>query len=383
LARRALPVVSEPPSPAPNLEGTEHLGFVCNGCGDCCRSHRVALTHLDLARLVAALGVPAASLVEWLGPEAVDLAAESAGMVTLPGGPRLMVLAHDAGACRLLDAEQRCQAYGARPQDCRVYPFVLERDPAGRAARLTLFEAEACGDRAEPSVELSEVDRADRQRWAELAEYRTHVARWNHLARQRDRLRHRAHGERDFLAFLAARAVAVTLLALAGLLFAGCERRTAEKGGPSPVASAATAATAATATSPKAPRATPGSTAADDAVIPATFATLRFVLTGTMPPCNAADCHGPGGPNRLQYPVRDPERLYEVLTHHVSVDCGNIPVVTPGDPQKSALMKVLKGPCSAKVPQMPNGCRPEQGNCVPSNYVAAIERWITLGAPKD
>ena len=85
----------------------------------------------------------------------------------------------------------------------------------------------------------------------------------------------------------------------------------------------------------------------------------------------------------LQYPVRDPARLYEVLTHHISVECGNIPVVTPGDPQKSALMKVLKGPCSDKVPQMPNGCRPEQGNCVPENYVAAIERWITLGAPKD
>lgn len=338
----------------------------------------MALTHRDLSRLVAALQVPAPSLVDWLGPDQVDLEAESAGMVALPAGRRLMVLAHAAGACRLLGADQRCGAYDARPQDCRVYPFVVERDPRGGAARLSLFEADACGDRAEPRVAMEDVDGADRQRWAEVTEYRAHVARWNHLARQRERLRHRAHGEREFLSFLATRVLALGLAVLAGPFLSSCGRRAPEKSIPDASTSAA-----ATAQRIDTPPATPGAAAADDAVIPPTFATLRFVLTGTTPPCNAADCHGPGGPNRLQYPVKDRERLYEVLTHHVSVDCGNLPVVTPGDPQKSALMKVLKGPCSAKVPQMPNGCQPEQGNCVPANYVAAIERWITLGAPKD
>ena len=117
-------------------------------------------------------------------------------------------------------------------------------------------------------------------------------------------------------------------------------------------------------------------------MIPPTFATLKLVLTGTHPPCNAADCHGPGGPNPLQYWVKDDDKLYDTLTHHVSVDCGNIPVVTPGHPSQSAIVKVLKGPCSAKVPQMPNGCTPEANNCLPPEYVAAIERWIALGAPK-
>jgi len=292
-----------------------------------------------------------------------------------------MVLAHDAGGCRLLGADQRCQAYDARPQDCRVYPFVVERDARGGPARLSLFEADPCGDRAEtPPLELGDVARADSARWAEVSEYRAHVARWNRLARQRARLRHRAHGERDFLSFLATRTAALALVVVLGLFLGACQRGANEKGRPSPSASAPAAKTT---TSINAPHATPGAAATDDAVIPPTFATLRFVLTGTMPPCNAADCHGPGGPNRLQYPVKEPARLYEVLTHHVSVECGNIPVVTPGDPRKSALMKVLRGPCSDKVPQMPNGCRPEQGNCVPENYVAAIERWITLGAPKD
>lgn len=122
--------------------------------------------------------------------------------------------------------------------------------------------------------------------------------------------------------------------------------------------------------------------ASDTPAIPPTFATLKLVLTGTHPPCNAADCHGPGGPNPLQYWVKDDDKLYETLTHHVSVDCGNIPVVTPGHPERSAIVKVLKGPCSKKVPQMPNGCTPESNNCLPAEYVAAIERWIALGAPQ-
>lgn len=202
--RRALPLLRAATSTDQLVEGVEHLGFACNGCGDCCRRHQVALTHRDLARLVAALGVSAESLVAWLDTAAVDLDAESAGMVTLPAGPRLMVLAHDAGACRLLAPDQRCRAYDARPQDCRVYPLVVER--AGGPARLAFFEPEACGDRRQTPVPWQEVEAADRDRWAEVSEYRNHVARWNQLARHRERLRHRAQGEREFFAFLAARA---------------------------------------------------------------------------------------------------------------------------------------------------------------------------------
>jgi hypothetical protein len=132
-----------------------------------------------------------------------------------------------------------------------------------------------------------------------------------------------------------------------------------------------------------APDNAPGSPNEAGPAIPPTFATLKLVLTGTRPPCNAADCHGPGGPNPLQYQLNDDEKLYATLTQHVSVDCGNIPVVTPGNPARSAIVKVLKGPCSSKVPQMPNGCTPAANNCLPAEYVAAIERWIELGAPKN
>lgn len=182
--------------------GAEHLTFACNGCGDCCRQHRVALTHHDLARLAGFFQATPESLVEWLPPDQVDLDAASASMVLLPAGPRLMVLAHARGACTLLDAYNRCGAYAARPLDCRLYPFVLERTPDKQITRLSLFEPRGCGERHSEATELDALAQADDERWARLSEYQTLVARWNRMARHRTRLRHRAHGEREFMAFL-------------------------------------------------------------------------------------------------------------------------------------------------------------------------------------
>src|SRR5690606_27050018 len=70
-----------------------HLTFHCNGCGDCCRSLRIALTHHDLRRLAAGLGRSPASFVEWLAPDAVDMTGEPGSFVELRVGRRLMVLA--------------------------------------------------------------------------------------------------------------------------------------------------------------------------------------------------------------------------------------------------------------------------------------------------
>lgn len=201
LALRTLPLLASRPALGRPVS-VEEPYFACNGCGECCRRHRVAITHRDLARLVGALHVPAESLVAWLGAEAVDLDAESASMVELPRGPALMVLAHAAGGCALLTSEQRCSAHAARPQDCRVYPFVVERGRDGDGQRLSWFEGEPCGDLSDEATPVAEFERADQVRWAELTEYRAHVARWNRLARHRARLHHSARGEREFLAYL-------------------------------------------------------------------------------------------------------------------------------------------------------------------------------------
>lgn len=183
------------------VNGAEHLHFACNGCGDCCRRHRVAVTHLDLARLVRHVTSPVETLVEWLGPERVDLDAESASFVSLPEGPRLMVLAHGSRGCRFLNENDRCDVYAARPRDCELYPFVLERDERRAPVRLALFEPEPCGDRAPLPASLADLARADAKRWEELDTYRERVKRWNVLARHRRRLGHRARSASAFLAF--------------------------------------------------------------------------------------------------------------------------------------------------------------------------------------
>src|SRR5215831_16937511 len=89
----------------PLLAGREHLSFRCHRCGACCRSLRVPLTHLDLARLEPAIAGASDALVDWLAPAEVEPGVERADFIELGVGPRLMVLAQRAGACRLLGAD--------------------------------------------------------------------------------------------------------------------------------------------------------------------------------------------------------------------------------------------------------------------------------------
>jgi Fe-S-cluster containining protein len=162
----------------------------------------VALTHVDLRRLVQSVAQPPEALLDWLAPDAVEPDAETSSFVSLPGGPRLMVLAHGARGCKLLGADDRCTAYAARPKDCQLYPFVLERDERRAPVRLALFEPEGCGDRAPAPISLASLERADAERWSEIEAYRALVARWNRLAGHRRRFGHRAANAREFVTFL-------------------------------------------------------------------------------------------------------------------------------------------------------------------------------------
>ena len=118
----------------------------------------------------------------------------------------------------------------------------------------------------------------------------------------------------------------------------------------------------------------------DTTTEPATWDTIKLVLTGTHPPCNSSICHGGNGKVSLGFPVGNDDQLYSVLTQFVSKACDNMVLVVPGHPEQSALVKVIKGPCSTDVPRMPNGCTEADGNCVPDDYIAAVEQWIADGA---
>lgn len=184
------------------LPGAEHLGFRCNGCGECCHRLRAAVTHHDLRRLCDGLGRSAESLVEWLSPEEVDMTDEPGSFVRLAGGKRLMVLARRDGACGLQQADQRCGVYALRPLDCRLYPFDLERDEHGTPVRLARLDPERCGDELGPAAALAELSQLDAERWHELGEYQALLQRWNTLAGHRSRFRRPLGGAADFLAFL-------------------------------------------------------------------------------------------------------------------------------------------------------------------------------------
>lgn len=186
----------------PVLTGSEHLGFHCTGCGACCKGLRVSVTHRDVERLLNVLGGSALALVQWLAPDEVDMEGEPSSFVELRGGRRLMVLAQDAGACRFLDEQQRCSVYAARPADCRLFPFHLERDAQGMPRELTLLAFEGCDYQRDGHNDAAELEQSDAARWAELADYQLRVASWNRLVRHRRRFGRLGGDAADFLAFV-------------------------------------------------------------------------------------------------------------------------------------------------------------------------------------
>ncbi len=124
--------------------------------------------------------------------------------------------------------------------------------------------------------------------------------------------------------------------------------------------------------------ATSGDSGSTSPPIPATWDTVKLVLSGTRPPCSG--CHGMGdGGFRLT--LDNDSQLFKSLTTTVVKDCGNNPIITPGDPSKSALLEIIQGDCSMKTPRMPPGCVDGDAGCVPPAYVAAVSQWISDGAP--
>jgi hypothetical protein len=106
-----------------------------------------------------------------------------------------------------------------------------------------------------------------------------------------------------------------------------------------------------------------------------TFNTLKAIIPVS---CFGGLCHNLAE-NPLQLSVDD--KLYTTLTTHMTDGCG--PVVKPGFPQDSALIKLLKGPCG-DIMRMPSGKCFDDGDegCISPAHIAALEQWIANGAPQ-
>ncbi len=175
------------------------IDFRCTGCGNCCRTLRVAVTARDVARLASATGRAVEELVAWLAPDAVDMAGEPQSFVELSEGRRLMVLAQRDSACLLLDENDRCSAYAARPRDCRAFPFDFER--AGARTQLKLLPLVGCDHAHDGANQLATLEAEDAERWRELEAYQSLTARWNRRVFHRRRLGRSAGSAADFLKF--------------------------------------------------------------------------------------------------------------------------------------------------------------------------------------
>jgi hypothetical protein len=107
----------------------------------------------------------------------------------------------------------------------------------------------------------------------------------------------------------------------------------------------------------------------------ASFGTLKNIIQMS---CFGGLCHDlPEHPLQLKLD----DKLYKTLTTHVTQDCG--PLMKPGSPQDSALVKLLKGPCG-ETARMPLDKCSQDGDeaCVTPANIALIEQWIASGAPQ-
>lgn len=102
---------------------------------------------------------------------------------------------------------------------------------------------------------------------------------------------------------------------------------------------------------------------------------FREVATLVHTSCGAKVCHGQDEEPRLI----DDGSLPDTLLGTVVEDCGNVPLVTPGNPDASALILLVERRCGALV--MPDGCR--RTPCLAPERIQVWADWITAGAPFD
>ncbi|HLV66755.1 MAG TPA: YkgJ family cysteine cluster protein [Polyangiaceae bacterium] len=182
---------------------TELLKFRCTGCGNCCKEPLLPLTDADVRRISERTGESPTDFVRFIAPDDIDLDDEPEAFALLDSGRRVMVLRHQRGRCRYLDANDRCGIYGARPLGCRIFPFDPRFDHRGKLRRLKLIQAADCRYELDGDNDVDRLRRLHERYEQATASYQERVAAWNALQRQRRRAGKRVESARAFLRFLA------------------------------------------------------------------------------------------------------------------------------------------------------------------------------------
>lgn len=116
-----------------------------------------------------------------------------------------------------------------------------------------------------------------------------------------------------------------------------------------------------------------------------TFEEIRaFLDRSSATQSSCFHCHESGG--CLPQVFVNDDTLYDTLTTKTISRCENRALVSPGDPDNSALYLVLKGTCGT-VGKMPAGCLesddPTQNTCITPAEIERVRLWIAEGAPEE
>lgn len=122
-----------------------------------------------------------------------------------------------------------------------------------------------------------------------------------------------------------------------------------------------------------------GAAGMSNATGPGTFNDVAMIMATN---CGASLCHGGGvGGQPLVYTNK--ATLYGILTTTVVTECMNAKLVTPGDPEHSALLLLPTWMCtdpSGGPFVMPQSCIEDP--CLTDAERASIKAWIMAGAPQ-
>jgi len=124
------------------------LRFKCTGCGDCCTGAPgyVWLNGADIQRLAAETNLPVAEF-------------ESRYVRSI--GVRKSLIELQNGDCIFFDNKSRkCQVYGARPRQCRSWPFWDSNLRTPETWEATCESCPGCGKGPLHQIETIEIERA-------------------------------------------------------------------------------------------------------------------------------------------------------------------------------------------------------------------------------
>lgn len=94
--------------------------------------------------------------------------------------------------------------------------------------------------------------------------------------------------------------------------------------------------------------------------------------------CGKMGCHGTGfGAKMPTLTNANPQTLYQNLTNTMVQECGNKPLVSPGNPANSAVLALVKRECGDFF--MPADCM--NTPCLPQASIDTLTAWIQGGAP--